>query len=362
MRFAALLFILAALCAAAPVSAEIQINKIVGKETPGGDYKHPACIAELANGDLYLAWYGGQGEYEGDTKVWSMRLRKGETNWQGPWIIADTPNRGDGNPVVWQAPDGLVWLFWVVRYGETWSESRIMAKISKDGAQSWNTDAFPVAYELGMMVRCKPVDMGGGEFLLPIYHETGHDREIVGADTTSLFLRYDPTKNIFTETNRIASRIGNLQPSAVAITKDYLVSYSRRGGGYENVKDGYIVRSESKDGGRTWSPGTETKIPNPNSAVDLLKLQNGHILLVYNEDMNNRTPLTVAISTDNEQTWQYKKNLLAGNDDYAYPYAIQTKDGKIHIVFTQEIRTVVMHAVFDEDDIVKPAKAAKKKK
>lgn len=100
--------------------------------------------------------------------------------------------RGVGNPVVWQAPDGLVWLFWVARYGDTWSESRIMARVSKDGAQSWNTDTFPVAYELGMMVRCKPLDLGGGEFLLPVYHETGHDREIVGADTISLLLALRP--------------------------------------------------------------------------------------------------------------------------------------------------------------------------
>ncbi len=332
---------------------EIQISKIVGKETPGGDYKHPASITELVNGDLYLAWYGGQGEYEGDTKDWGMRLRKGETNWQGPWVIADTPNRGDGNPVVWQAPDGIVWLFYVVRFGDTWSESRIMGKISKDGAQTWS-DSFVVDWELGSMVRCKPLDLGSGNFLLPIYRETGHDREVVGADTASLFLRYDAAANTFTETNLVHSRIGNLQPSVVAITNDYLVAYSRRGGGYIDVKDGYVVRTESKDAGRTWSPGTETKIPNPNSAVDLLKLQNGHILLVYNESMNERTPLTVSISTDNEQTWTSKKNLLDGKDDYAYPYAIQTKDGKIHIIFTQEIRTVIMHAVFEESDIVKP--------
>ncbi len=345
-----LLSALLCLCAAGAL-AEIQIMRVVGKETPGGDYKHPASITELDNGDLYLSWYGGQGEYEGDTKVWAMRLRKGEVHWQGPWVIADTPNRGDGNSVVWQAPNGLVWLFYVVRYGDTWSDSRIMGKVSKDGAQTWS-DAFMVTYELGTMVRCKPVDLGDGNFLLPIYHETGRDREIVGADTTSLFLRYDAATNTFTESNKVHSRIGNLQPSAVAVTKDYFVAYARRGGGYENVTDGYMVRMESKDGGKTWSEGTETKVPNCNSAVDCIKLQNGHLLLVYNDSMNHRTPLTVAVSTDNDQSWPHKKNIETGNDDYAYPYAIQTKDGKIHIIYTTEIRTVIMHAVLDEEDIL----------
>ena len=344
------------LCLAAwPAGAEIVISKIVGPETPGGIYKHPAAITELANGDLYLAWYGGEGEYQGDTKVWAMRLRKGEEHWQGPWIIADTPNRGDGNPVVWQAPDGKVWLFYVVRYGDTWSESRIKGKISLDGAQTWS-DSFQVTWDLGTMVRCKPLDLGNGDFLLPVYQEMGHDREIVGADTASLFLRYEAAKNTFTPTNKVFSRIGNLQPAVAAITEDYFVAYCRRGGGYDpgtpGYTDGYMVRTESHDCGRTWSQGSETQVPNPNSAVDFIRLKSGKLLLVYNESMVDRTPLTVALSMDNDKTWPVKKNLLDAEGPYAYPYAIETQDGKIHVIFTTAGRSTIMHAVFDEEDLL----------
>jgi predicted neuraminidase len=332
--------------------AEVEITKIVGPETPGGDYKHPASITELSNGDLYLAWYGGMGEYEGDTKVHAMRLRQGEVHWQGPEVIADTPNRGDGNPVVWQEPDGPLWLFYVVRYGDTWSQSRIKGKISKDAGQTWS-DSFQVAWEMGMMVRCKPLCLGKGDFLLPIYNETGSDREVVGADTTSLFLRYDAKENTFTETNRIFSRIGNLQPSVIALSKKHFVCYSRRAGGYEPMTDGWMVTSESKDGGQTWSEGVEMDFPNPNSAVDALMLQSGNVFLTYNDNMNDRTPLSVAISKDKGKTWPIKKNLLDGPGPYAYPYAIQTKDGKIHIIYTTNRRTTIMHAVMDEADLLK---------
>ena len=34
--------------------------------------------------------------------------------------------------------------------------------------------------------------------------------------------------------------------------------------------------------------------------------------------------------------------------DYGYPTAIQTRDGKIHVIFTSDERTVVRHAIFDE--------------
>jgi len=354
MRWMALGLWTQSLIFGAAMAADVDVTKVIGTEFPGR-YKHPAAIAELDNGDLYLAYYGGGGEYDTGTADFGMRLKKGASEWTSPTVIADTPFYSDGNPVVWQAPDGIVWLFYVVRYGDTWSDSRIHAKVSKDGAHTWS-DAFILGAEKGMMVRSQPLLLHNGDYLLPIYHETGHDREVVGSDTTSLFLRCDPKTMEWTETNRITARIGCLQPSVVQITDDYLIAYMRRGGGYDPRDDGYMVRAESHDGGRTWSEGKDSAFPNPNAALDFLKLQNGHLLLVYNDNMDDRTPLTVAISTDNDKTWPYKVNIQEGPGPFAYPYAIQTKDEKIHIIFTTNNRTQIMHAVFEEDAITAAAK------
>ena len=38
--------------------------------------------------------------------------------------------------------------------------------------------------------------------------------------------------------------------------------------------------------------------------------------------------------------------------DYGYPTAIQTRDGRIHVVFTSDGRTVVRQAVFEESTIL----------
>ncbi|MBL9124737.1 MAG: exo-alpha-sialidase [Planctomycetaceae bacterium] len=341
---------MAALVANAALAEEIAIERVFGPEVPTGKYKHPASINQLANGDLYLVYYGGEGEYEGDTAVYGSRLAVGSKQWTPPVKVADTPHRSEGNGVIWQAPDGKVWLFYVVRYGDTWSTSRIQAKISSDGAQTWS-DPMVVAWEEGTMVRSHPIVLADGDYLLPVYHETGHDTEKVGSDTASLFLRYSPKDHTWTPTNKIHSRIGNLQPSVVQLTPEHLIAYCRRGGDYEPTTRGWIVRSESRDGGRTWSPGVETKFPNPNAACDFIKLQNGHLLLVYNNSQVDRTPLTVAISTDNDQSYPYQRDIATGDFDYAYPSAIQTQDGKIHIVYTSHARTVINHAVFDESAI-----------
>ena len=345
LRITALSLILI-LGSAATSAQGVPATKVFGPEIPGR-YKHPASFTELDDGGLYLVYYGGDGEYEDDSKVWGSRLAKGARVWTPPRVVADTPTLPEGNPVVWQAPDGLVWLFYVQRYGETWSTSRIKAKTSPDRGETWS-DSFILAFEQGMMVRSRPIALRDGDYLLGVYHETGHDTEKVGNDTSSLFLRYSSDAKTWTQTNKIYSRIGNLQPTPVQITDEYLVSYSRRGGDYGPTTDGYLVRSESRDGGRTWSPGEDSAFPNPNSATDFIRLRNGHLLLVYNDSMTSRAPLTAAISVDDDESYPYRLNIAEGQEPFAYPVVLQGADDRIHVVYTTKDRSTIMHAVFDE--------------
>jgi predicted neuraminidase len=199
-----------------------------------------------------------------------------------------------------------------------------------------------------MMVRGRPIVLSTGEYLLPAYHETGFDPELVGPASGGWFLRWDAKRAQWQASGEIHSKKGNIQPAAAEIAPGHLIAYCRRGGGYGPVTDGYVVRSESFDGGRTWSEGQDSQFPNPNAAVDFIKLQSGALLLVYNNSMTDRDPLSVELSVDQDKTWPWKRDLATGPHDYAYPVAIQTRDGKIHVVYTSEQRTVVNHAVFDE--------------
>ena len=333
--------------------AELEIKRVFGPETPGGKYKHPASLEELSNGDLYIAYYGGEGEYQGDTAVYGSRLAKGASAWTPPKRIADTPDRADGNGVIWQEPAGATWLFYVVRYGETWSDSVIKYKYSLDNANTW-TDSEMLSFEKGMMVRSQPIQLLNGDFLLPIYHETGNDKESVGPESSSLFARYNKKTKEWSFTNKVHSRIGNIQPSVVQLDENHLIAYCRRGGGYGPMPDGFIVKTESNDGGQTWTPGVDTEFPNPNAAVDLIRLKNGHLVLIYNHNnQGERNPLTMRVSTNNGKTWPNARDIVNNpTDEAAYPFIIQTTDGKIHGVFTSQRRSVVNHFVLDESDIV----------
>lgn len=342
--------ILISLISTSAISGELFTERVFGREHPG-PYKHPASITELANGDLYISYYGGSGEYSNDTAVYGSRLVKGETLWEDPKVIADTPFRSEGNPVIWQAPDGRVWLFYVNNYGTTWSDAIVKCKISDDGAHTWS-DAIVLSFERGSMVQGQPIVLDTGEYFFPLYNEKGDDTEFTAADTKSYFLRINPKTMQWTETGRISSEMGNLQAHAVQLTKDHFVCYLRRGGNFEPTDDGWTLRAESFDGGNTWTEAKRTKFKNPNAAICFIQLRNGHLLLVYNDNMNERTPLTIAISTDNDKTYPYIKNIGEGDNTFAYPYAIQTRDEKIHVVYTTNNRTAIMHAVFDEEFIL----------
>jgi predicted neuraminidase len=339
---------LAVFVAGSVAARDFEVEQVFGPETPTGRYKHPSSITELSNGDLYLAYYGGGGEYETETAVYGARLRKGARRWSKPVAIARNPLYSMGNPVVWESPERVLWLFFVVRPGETWSTSRIAAKTSTDNGDTWS-DAFIIAWEPGMMVRSRPIVLSDGATILPIYHETGSDPDRTAPDTSSLFLRREPGQRQWIASNRVHSRLGNLQPAVVELAPGRLLALCRRGGDYEPGDDGNVVRTESTDGGRTWTPGVETEFPNPNAAVELLKLRSGRLMFVFNDSPNDRSPLAVAISEDNGASWRRSLNLADGPGSFSYPTAIQTRDGKIHVTFTSDERTVIRRAILTED-------------
>ncbi len=93
---------------------------------------------------------------------------------------------------------------------------------------------------------------------------------------------------------------------------------------------GRVCRSDSDDGGGTWSPVRKTELPNNNSGVDLAKLDDGTLVLAYNPvsgDWAGRTPLSLALSTDDGETWTRRLDIETGEARYSYPAIIPTPDG-----------------------------------
>ena len=103
-----------------------------------------------------------------------------------------------------------------------------------------------------------------------------------------------------------------------------------------------VVSSYSSDNGKTWSPPFAIPVPNNNSGIDAITLNNGHFLMVYNHvkasesayQDRKRTPLNIAVSDDGVN-WDASVILEDSPiGEYSYPSVIQSKDGMVHIVYT----------------------------
>ena len=107
------------------------------------------------------------------------------------------------------------------------------------------------------------------------------------------------------------------------------------------TRNGKIGTSFSSDNGDTWSNVTLLDVPNNQSGTDAVTLEDGRHVLIYNNfatlpgtKKGVRTPLSIAISSDGTH-WHHAQTLEDSPiSQYSYPSIIQSKDGKLHAVYT----------------------------
>jgi predicted neuraminidase len=119
----------------------------------------------------------------------------------------------------------------------------------------------------------------------------------------------------------------------------------------ENGPSERVRISTSSDDGLSWTVAKASELPNPGSGLDGLRLANGHWLLVYNDTVSNRNSLAVSISEDEGRTWKWTRHLERHQSgQYHYPAVIQSKDGRIHFVYSYFVEggKTIKHVVVNE--------------
>ena len=95
-----------------------------------------------------------------------------------------------------------------------------------------------------------------------------------------------------------------------------------------------ICRAESKDGGVTFSPAEETKLPNPSAGVDCGITARGDVFLSGCPTAGLRTAIRLAQSTDDGKTWTKVLDLETEPGEYSYPAMIVSAAGTLEITYT----------------------------
>jgi Neuraminidase (sialidase) len=309
-----------------PIVATEQRHTLFSDLTPQS--VHCATLTEVGAADrLLAACYAFSYETAADSRIvastWS-----GE-RWSAARTIVDLPGIAVGNPVLFTGRDGTVHLFFALLYGQEWTDARVTHVRSADGGTTWGgmRTLHPMQ---GLMTKTRPLQLAEG-LLLPVYDEASWCSHVLVSDAalTDWQLYGDTT-----------ARRTTIQPAIVELADGTLLMYSR------SVK-GRIFAARSFNGGYTWTASQPTPLPNPNSGIDLLELRSGRLLLVYNPTAEGREQLALAVSEDEGGSWSAPILLEDGVGEFSYPYAIQARDGRIHLLYTAH-RVAVTHLVFDE--------------
>jgi predicted neuraminidase len=127
---------------------------------------------------------------------------------------------------------------------------------------------------------------------------------------------------------------GIIQPTIVQIDSTHLRFYARSKSRAER-----IAASDSFDAGLTWSVPHFIDLPNPNAGIDAVRLRDGRIVIAFNNSNQQRTPLSLAVSTDAEH-FRVFKNLEDAPGEYSYPAIIQAANGDLLLTYTWRRETI----------------------
>ncbi len=370
-------------------------------------HNHASCLVETPRGDLLACWFHGSGERTADdVKIEGARLRKHAKAWSSRFVMADTPGYPDTNCALGVDPRGRLWLFYVAVLANQWESSllkyRIARHYSADGPPQWETSEVlhvtpdPAQFEraatnwlaefktrlatmdastfrdqprlereleearhkagdklyqrLGWIPRAHPFFYQNRRLILPLYSDTYSFSLMAITDDWGQTWR----------TSSLLIEAGNVQPSIVERQDGSLYTLMRDNG----LPPGRLFQSESRDGGETWGPVTKSALLNPGSGAEVIRLRNGHWLLIGNDTEDGRHSLAVTISPDEGRTWPWQRHLefnppgpKAGR--FHYPAVIQARDGSLHATYSYHLppdtsvpggkeRKSIKHAHFNE--------------
>ncbi|MBX2923508.1 MAG: exo-alpha-sialidase [Chitinophagaceae bacterium] len=309
---------------------------------------HASTILHLQSGELLAAWFGGKKEGTDDVGIWLTRGKPGK--WEAPVEIAKIREDAHWNPVLFQSPEGKIFLFFKV--GKKIPSWETWVKTSEDNGLTWSEAAELIKADRGGRgpVRNKPIVLSDGSWIAGASHEEGKWDAFVDISTDK-GITWQPSPYIQLDRTALKGK-GVIQPTLweSAPGKVHMLLRS---------SDGAIYRSDSEDYGKTWSAGYKTSLPNPNSGIDLTKLSDGTLVLAYNPDTANwgsRSPISLAISYDNGATWPKKLDIDSGakEDEFSYPAVISYGD-TIAVSYTWN-RKKIAYWIGTKDELLKTAK------
>lgn len=293
--------------------------------------------------DILAAWFAGT--HEGNADVAIYVSKRENSKWEVPRKVAKVNNQPHWNPVLFNSGNGILylyfktgktipgWITWVTcssDQGETWSEPRELVEGDCSGGRG--------------PVKNKPIVLSNGDWISPSSVETLEEWKVFCDLSVDEGKNWKKSNFITFEDKKLKGK-GVIQPTLWESDPGKVHMFMRS-------TCGKICRSDSVDNGKTWTQAKETSLPNNNSGIDLTKLDNSNLVLIYNptSDNHKRTPLTLSLSVDNGNNWDKlydveNENVKVGHlirqdgGEFSYP-SIISKGNTVSAVYTRNRKQI----------------------
>lgn len=347
---------------------------------------HACTIAELTNGDLLAAYFGGSYESCPDVCIYTQRKRLikrdakhgnvYETKWSAPvkvadGIMSDSLRKACYNPVLFQIPDGDLLLHYKIgKDVRDWTGYQMR---STDNGYTWSSQRDSIPAVAGVCpdsllgaIKNQPIFLPKGfrckngtvlttsRIIAPTSKETAFASKVKPGQWRCYMEISEDDGRSWTITPQVPQNnnlFRTIQPT-VLIHRDGRLQLLARTAPPKHPaqkENALVATSWSDDGGLTWSEMEFVKdLPNNNSGIDAVTLPDGSFAIIYNPfgcvdwkkkteaDRNKplRNPLWVATSSDGIH-WTPQLSLESSPiSQYSYPSMIVGSDGTLHCIYT----------------------------
>lgn len=316
------------------VKVKVSKEKI-SKQMKSAPEAHASTILKMKNGNLICAWFAGANEGADDVRIFYSVCKDGK--WTSPKQIITNIDAAHWNPVLYETKDGNVRLYfkaggcsqdWLGYYCE-----------SEDFGESFGEiHEIPLNTNVGLTasgpVKNQCFRTKEGLLLAPNSYETNSIRHSVIEYSEDDGLTWKNNGEI-TGTDKDGNDAKIIQP-AIWQSDDGSCHALMRS------KSSFTYRTDSSDGGKTWSKAYRISLPNNNSGLDLVKTDDGLIWLLCNPSPIDwfRAPLTLYVSKDDGNTWKTVTNIHIGIfEELSYPFVV-AEGNTLYISYTNNRKNI----------------------
>lgn len=331
---------------------------------------HAAFLAPAADG-LHCLWFGGSLEGKADISIWRATLRG--AMWSEAERLSDDSERSEQNPVQADTPDGRRLVLHTAQPGG--NQDACAVRLREGGA------VRDLPLPPGTFVRAPMVFRSDGAWLLPLFRCVSQPgaRWTGSHDTAALAISEDGGRG-WREVD-VPGSLGCVHMTLVPLGGDRLAAFFRR------RQADRVYRTESADGGESWSVPEATDVPNNNASISAIRLADGRVALACNpvdaamhpearraslydelgadDPRPNatggcapiwgvpRAPMALCLSEDAGRSFPVRHAIdeapgaclandstSGANTELSYPSLVQTADGALHLAYTYFRRAI----------------------